>query len=251
MYYFASDIHLGAGSPEERRRTEREFVAWLRRVGEDAEAIFLCGDIFDFWFEYKEVIPKGFARTFGALSELTDRGVRVVFMAGNHDMWVGNYLSEECGLELYTAPRLFELGGKRVYVAHGDNLNVKGNWRLRAINRIFRSKLAFKLFSTLIHPDAALRFGHAWSDQSRTKHDKFEGLPPIENGAIQALIEHSQAVQRETPCDLYIYGHLHIPFEYHDAEGLNVLFTNDWKSEPQYIRMSEDGEARLEKLNNI
>ncbi|MFR9554668.1 MAG: UDP-2,3-diacylglucosamine diphosphatase, partial [Rikenellaceae bacterium] len=99
MYYFASDTHLGAGSIEEQRLTERLFVEWLERVSADAEAIFLCGDIFDFWFEYKRVVPRGFVRTLGTIASITDRGVRVIFMAGNHDMWVRDYLAVECGME--------------------------------------------------------------------------------------------------------------------------------------------------------
>ncbi len=251
MYYFASDVHLGAGTPQERRRTERKFVAWLNRVGEDAEAIFLCGDIFDFWFEYRRVIPKGFTRTFGALSQLTDRGVRVVFMAGNHDLWLGSYLSEECGLELYTSPRIFELGGRRVYVAHGDNLNVeRGDWKLRLMNRIFRSKSAYSLFSTFVHPDAALSFGLAWSNHSRRQHDDCEALPPVENRAVKALVEHSIAQQSQTPCDLYIYGHLHIPFEYRD-ERVHILFMNDWDCAPKYVELTEEGVAALRSVERV
>mgnify|MGYP000771996908 CR=1 FL=1 len=102
MYYFASDIHLGAGDEHSARAVERRFVAWLDKVSGDAEAIFLVGDIFDFWFEYRRVVPKGFVRTLGKLAELTDRGVRVVFFTGNHDMWVGDYLARECGVEIHT-----------------------------------------------------------------------------------------------------------------------------------------------------
>ena len=100
MIYFASDIHLGAGGRDATRRIERRFDAWLDRVADDAEAIFLLGDLFDFWFEYREVAPRGFVRTLGRLAALTDRGVRVVLLTGNHDMWVRDYLSAECGLEV-------------------------------------------------------------------------------------------------------------------------------------------------------
>lgn len=137
MHYFASDIHLGAGDPDAAREVERRFVAWLDRAGRDAESIFLVGDIFDFWFEYRRVVPKGFVRTLGKLAELTDRGVRVAFLTGNHDMWVGDYLTRECGVEVYTAPQLLTLGGRRIFVAHGDNMNIDGQPMLRLLNRIF------------------------------------------------------------------------------------------------------------------
>ena len=140
MYYFASDIHLGAGDPETARRTERRFVAWLDAAGRDAEAIFLLGDIFDFWFEYRRVVPKGFVRTLGKLAELTDRGVRVVFFTGNHDMWVGDYLARECGVEIHTAPQEVTLAGQRLFLAHGDNMRIEGQPALRLLNTVFRSR---------------------------------------------------------------------------------------------------------------
>ena len=111
MYYFASDIHLGAGGEAFAQQTERRFVRWLDDAAQDAEAIFLVGDVFDFWFEYRGVVPKGFVRTLGKLAELTDRGIRVVFFTGNHDMWVGDYLARECGVEIYTSPQHFRLNG--------------------------------------------------------------------------------------------------------------------------------------------
>ena len=136
MHYFASDIHLGAGDRTAAREVERRFVAWLDRAGRDAESIFLVGDIFDFWFEYRRVVPKGFVRTLGKLAELTDRGVRVVFLTGNHDMWVGDYLTRECGVEVYTASQLLTLGGRRIFVAHGDNMNIDGRPMLLSLIHI-------------------------------------------------------------------------------------------------------------------
>lgn len=137
MIYFASDIHLGAGSEEAARATERLFVRWLDEAARDAEAIFLVGDIFDFWFEYKRVVPKGFVRTLGKLAELTDRGIRVVFFTGNHDMWVTDYLTRECGVEICTAPQLMTLAGRRIFIAHGDNMRIDGQPMLKLLNRIF------------------------------------------------------------------------------------------------------------------
>ena len=124
MIYFASDVHLGGGTPQEARATERKFVAWLDMAARDAEAIFLVGDIFDFWFEYRRVVPQGFVRTLGKLAELTDRGIRVVLFTGNHDMWMGDYLPRECGVEIRTAPCTVSLCGRRIFIAHGDNMKI-------------------------------------------------------------------------------------------------------------------------------
>ena len=126
MHYFVSDIHLGSGSLTEQRRVEQAFLNFLTKIEGDAETLILAGDIFDFWFEYKEVAPKGFVRVLGRLAELSDKGVRVVMFTGNHDMWIGNYLAQECGIELYTSPQTLTIGGKRLFVAHGDNMNIQG-----------------------------------------------------------------------------------------------------------------------------
>ena len=130
MIYFASDIHLGAGGRDTARRIERRFDAWLDRVADDAEAIFLLGDLFDFWFEYREVAPRGFVRTLGRLAALTDRGVRVVLLTGNHDMWVRDYLSAECGLEVYTAPQEFLLAGD---LRFGHVVPVQKSFRMKKV----------------------------------------------------------------------------------------------------------------------
>ncbi|MFI3258655.1 MAG: UDP-2,3-diacylglucosamine diphosphatase [Rikenellaceae bacterium] len=243
MIYFASDIHLREG----HLTTEREFVAWLLRVSEDAEAIILGGDIFDFWFEYKRVIPMGFSRTLGTLSSLTDRGVRVIFIAGNHDMWLGDYLSRECGLEIYTKPHIFEFGDRRVHIAHGDNLNVRKDWKLQLINKIFRSKITFKLFSSLIHPDLALKFGQWWSNSSRKKHPVVVDVERTDGVGVEALVDYAQSVQNVTPCDYYIYGHLHYP-KVVEREGYKVLFTNDWSESPHFIKIDNEGVITLEKV---
>ena len=139
MHYFVSDIHLGAGTAAEARATERRFVAWLDRAAADAETIVLAGDIFDFWFEYGRVVPKGFVRTLGKLAELTDRGIRILFFTGNHDMWVTDYLARECGVEIRTAPQVLTLGSQRIFVAHGDNMRIEGQWLLQAMNALFLS----------------------------------------------------------------------------------------------------------------
>ena len=170
MYYFASDIHLGAGGPAAARAVEKRFVAWLDEVSRDADAVFILGDLFDFWFEYKRVVPKGFVRVLGKLCELTDRGIRVVFMTGNHDMWVRDYFEAECGVEVYTSPRIMELAGKRVFLAHGDNMKIDHLPVLRFMNAVFRSKTIRFLFSWLVHPDWAMRFGQWWSGKSRKRH---------------------------------------------------------------------------------
>ncbi|MFR9619591.1 MAG: UDP-2,3-diacylglucosamine diphosphatase [Rikenellaceae bacterium] len=247
MYYFVSDVHLGSAVFGDPREVERRFVAWLKSVETTAQTIFLCGDIFDFWFEYKRVVPKGFVRVLAQLAHLHDLGVRVVFMAGNHDMWIGDYLSLECGVELYTRPHIFEVAGRRVHVAHGDNLNVGGDLTLRLMNGLFRSSAVRSLFSCLIHPDLAMKFGQWWSGSSRKGH--VDVVPDYE-AAVGRLVDWVGGQHVTAQCDYYLFGHLHtMRRESNSEQGYEVVFINDWmRGEPHCAVIDEGGELRVEKI---
>lgn len=245
MHYFASDIHLGAGSEAEARATEQRFVAWLDRVAQDAETVVLVGDIFDFWFEYREVVPKGFVRTLGKIAELTDRGIRVLFFTGNHDMWMGDYLQRECGVELYTAPTELTIGSRRLFVAHGDNMNIDGQWVLQAMNAMFRSKALKWLFSWFVHPDWALRFGHWWSGHSRKQHAMHDALT---ESITEPLIAYARDYDREHEVDGYLFGHMHYARDYRD-EGLHVVLLGAWDCYPSYAVLDKEGNLTLKNLD--
>ncbi len=246
MYYFISDVHLGAGTKAEAKATQARFAEWLDSVAGSAKAIFLNGDIFDFWFEHKRVAPKGFVRILGRIASLTDSGVRVIFMTGNHDQWVGNYFETECGMEVYTAPMIFDIGTKRVYLAHGDNLKVRKNYSLRFMNYLFHSPFVRALFSELLHPDWLLKFGHWWSCSSRKKH--------IEHGdagrdiALESIIEHVECIHATTPCDCYIFGHLHTPIDRTLECGARVLLTDDWSQTPHMVVINSDEKIELKQI---
>lgn len=245
MHYFVSDIHLGAGSEAEARATEQRFVAWLDRVAEDAETIVLAGDIFDFWFEYREVVPKGFVRTLGKIAELTDRGIRVLFFTGNHDMWVGDYLQQECGVELFTTPQILTLGTRRIFVAHGDNMNIDGQWLLKAMNTMFRSRALRWLFSWFVHPDWALRFGHWWSGSSRKRHAQYDALT---EALTEPLIDYARTHACTHEVDDYLFGHMHYARDYR-AEGLHVVLLGAWDCYPSYAVLDAEGSLQLKKLD--
>ncbi len=253
MIYFAADIHLGRGG-ESARENERRFVAWLDRVGRDAEAIVLVGDIFDFWFEYREVVPKGFVRTLAKIAELTGRGVRVLFFTGNHDMWVRDYLQQECGMEVYTAPQLLTFAGKRLFIAHGDNLNIHGDWMLSLLNRIFRSRPLRWLFSWLVHPDWALRFGHWWSGRSCKSHEAAdrkasrEGVPGGFDATLtEPLIEYARTYARTHEVDHFLFGHMHFARDYRE-EGLHTVHLGGWEKHPSYAVLNASGDLTLKML---
>jgi UDP-2,3-diacylglucosamine hydrolase len=239
MIYFASDIHLGAGAPQEAKRTERAFCRWLDMVSADATEIYLLGDIFDFWFEHKRVAPKGFVRVLGRLAQLTDRGTRVVFFTGNHDMWCRDYLTVECGIEVYTNPRVMEVGGKMLHIAHGDNMNVGNQPMLKAMNAMFRSSALRWLFSWFIHPDAALKFGRWWSGKSRKSH----GKEPISVDMLGYLTEYARKHHSEdSRAEAYIFGHMHLAHRTTIEEGIEVLYLSDWSGEKAVYAVMDEAQ---------
>ena len=242
MHYFVSDIHLGSGDAKEQRRVERLFLNFLTKIEGDVETLFLVGDIFDFWFEYKEVVPKGSVRVLGRLAELHDKGVRIVMLTGNHDMWVGNYLTEECGIELYTKPQTFTIAGKTLFVAHGDNMNIKGQPILRAMNAIFRSKVLRWLASGLIHPNCFMRFGKWWSGQSRKSHGVDYG-PEI----LDHLIDYAVTYGVKHEVDYFVFGHFHYAVDVKTSE--RILFMGDWHTRPSYVALDNNGEIELKFYN--
>ena len=234
MIYFASDIHLGSGDKKAQRATEQRFVEWLKSIEPTAEVLFLVGDIFDFWFEYRRTVPKGFVRTLAQLANMTDKGIRIVMLTGNHDMWVGKYLTEECGVELYTTPQSFTFEGKRLYISHGDNTNIKGQPMLRLMNTFFRSKTLRFIASWLIHPDLFLKVGQWWSGSSRKAHKEQTDLKYLD-----PLIEFA-AEYKEQNIDHFIFGHIHIP---HQRD--NITFLGNWEAGCSWAELDKDGKITL------
>ena len=227
MYYFASDIHLGLKVGQTHATRERLFVRWLDEVSADAEAIFLVGDVFDFWYEYRRVVPKGFTRLLGKLSELTDRGVAVHFFPGNHDLWAFDYLQTECGVVLHRADyEILALAGKRVFIGHGDVFGKRGRGG-RLLSRVFRSRAIQWVFSTFVHPNAAMRFGHWWSGSNRK-------AKPIVRFASDFLKEHPGI-------DLFVCGHIHCAEIVPLAGGSRIAFLGEWIDRPTYGKLDQNG----------
>lgn len=244
MYYFAADIHLGMDGKMPSGERERLFVKWLDKVSADADAIFLVGDVFDFWFEYKKVVPKGFVRLLGKLAELTDRGVKIHFFTGNHDMWTYGYLRDECGLTVHYKAEVFELGGKKFFIAHGDNMYIKKPFMEKIMHAAFRSRFTIKAFSALVHPNLAMRFGQWWSAKSRKSHSRTH----VFRGEEEYLIEYARAYQscvRTVSVDYFIFGHIHCPQIYDMGEGHKAVFLGEWLYNPVYAVMDNDGNMEL------
>ena len=162
--YFASDFHLGYHISDSLSR-EKKIVSWLDSIKKDAKSIYLIGDIFDFWFEYKNVVPKGFVRLLGKIAELTDSGIGVHIIVGNHDLWMKDYLRKECGVKIHHEPITINEDNKTIFIGHGDGLG-PGEKSYKIINKIFKNKICQWLFAR-IHPNTALKIAHFWSKNSR------------------------------------------------------------------------------------
>lgn len=220
LYYFVSDVHLGlrVGSPEER---ERRFVRFLRALPPQTKALYLLGDIFDFWYEYRYVVPAGFVRTFGELASLSDRGVELYFFNGNHDIWTGNYFGKELGMKILSEPYHVEICGRNFCLGHGDGLG-KVDPGFRFLRALFHSSVARRVFNCL-HPRWAFSFAHAWSKHNRLSR-KQESLD------VTALPVYGFAVREASLCkvDYFVFGHFHFPSVTDVGNGARMFILGEW-----------------------
>jgi UDP-2,3-diacylglucosamine hydrolase len=227
--YFASDFHLGlpTGSPPVER--EKKVVSWLNSVAQDAKEIYLLGDIFDFWWEYKLVVPRGFTRFLGTVSEITDSGIPVHFFTGNHDMWVGDYLSDECGMTIHTSPITTLFNGKKFHLAHGEGLGTTSSG-YKILLSIFRNKPLQVMYSAL-HPSIGIGFGHRWSLNSRLGKGITKEFLGEEK---EDLIRYARSVLEKDKIDYFIFGHRHLAMTYNLQPKTKIVFLGDWIKNGSY-----------------
>lgn len=224
--YFLSDAHLGSRAIEHRRTHERRLVNFLDSLKDKASAIYLLGDMFDFWYEFKTVVPKGYTRFLGKLSELTDSGVEVHYFTGNHDLWCGDYLEKECGVILHREPMTVEIHGKEFFLAHGDGLGDPDK-KYQMLRRIFHNKFLQRLFSAL-HPRWSVEFGLNWAKHSRLK--RVDGKEPEYMGENKEyLVLYSKEYLKTHPnINFFIYGHRHIELDLMLSSSTRVMILGDW-----------------------
>ena len=243
--YFASDFHLGIPDRESSLEREKLLVEWLDVVKNDASEIFLMGDVFDFWFEYKFVVPKGYTRLLGKLAEITDSGIPVHLFRGNHDVWAFDYLKEELNIELHRSSVIREFDGKKFFLAHGDGLG-PGDNGYKFLKKVFGFKPNQFLFRWL-HPDIGARLGLYFSKKSRLaniyKEGKKEEKTKIEDEMLYkySLLKHEQNPE----IDFFIFGHLHTPTHVNIGGNAEMIILGDWLTNFSY-GVFEDGEMKLE-----
>ena len=241
--YFASDNHLGAPTMEESRPREVKFVQWLDTIKADAGAIFLMGDLFDFWFEYKTVVPKGFTRTLGKLAELTDAGIPIYYFVGNHDLWMDGYFEEELNIPVFHKPQQYSINGKTFFIGHGDGLGPddKGFKRMK---KVFIHPIS-KWFFRWLHPDLGVRLGQYFSVKNKLISGD-EDAQFLEDK--EWLVQYALRKLDTQHYDHFIFGHRHLPLEI-DLNGKST-YTNlgDWIQYYTYAVL-EESQLTLKKFN--
>lgn len=229
--YFLSDVHLGASVLNNHRERELQLVRWLNEIRTDCAVLYLLGDIFDFWFEYKRVVPKGYVRFLAKICEFTDNGIEVHFFTGNHDIWAFDYLCQECGMIIHTRNEIADINGKHFLIGHGDGLdpNDKGYLFLK---KAFHNRFLQRCFR-LIHPDLGIAIANKWSSHSRLENgrieaDKFKGEEKEET------VRYCRQVLKNEHFDYFIFGHRHLPMDIQLSPSSHYINTGDWISHYTY-----------------
>ncbi|HLP56168.1 MAG TPA: UDP-2,3-diacylglucosamine diphosphatase [Fluviicola sp.] len=243
--YFASDFHLGVPNAESSLEREKRVVRWLSSIENDAHEIFLVGDLFDFWFEYKNAIPKGFVRLQGKIAGLTDRGIPVHFFTGNHDMWMFDYFPKELGVTVNRSNIEREWNGKMFFIGHGDGLGPGDRW-YKFMKRCFEARWTRWCFARL-HPNFGIGMANFWSRKSRAatgdSDSKFLGE---EN---EWLVIYSKEQLQEKHRDYFIFGHRHLPMDIRLNERSRYINLGEWLHYNTYA-VFDGQELRLEKFDN-
>ncbi len=225
--YFASDAHLGARFHKESLDVEKRLVRWLESIKEDAMAIYFLGDMFDYWYEYKYVVPKGYTRFLGKLAELSDSGVEIHFFIGNHDIWMFDYLPQEIGAIVHRDVMTVDLLGKRFFLGHGDEVDYRSK-AFRFIRALFRNRFCQWLYAG-IHPRWSFGFALGWSLNSRKKGLKTEEAQKYQGEANEYLVHFAKEYVKTHPdINFFIFGHRHLLLDLMLTHSCRLVVAGDW-----------------------
>ena len=234
--YFASDFHLGVPTKKASLEREKKLVRWLKSIKQEAHAVFIVGDIFDFWFEYKWTIPKGFIRFQGKIAEFVDDGIPVIFFTGNHDMWMFNYFTDELNVPIYRTNQIYSFNNKKIMVGHGDGLG-PGDYTYKFLKNIFANKMCQWLFAR-IHPNLGMSIANRWSRNSRISssmnEEKFLGDK-------EYLVAYCKDEESKEHHDYYIFGHRHLPLDLPIGKSSRYINLGEWVNHCSYAEF--DGET--------
>ena len=230
--YFMSDLHLGAGYIPDPKAHERRICDFLERIADDASDLYLLGDILDYWFEYRYVVPRGYVRFFGTLARLADSGVKIHWFIGNHDIWIFDYLRDEIGLEVIDGWQVREIMGKRFFLTHGDGVGRTAPL-FKALRSVFRNPVCQKIYSG-IHPRWTIPFANGWSASSRGKD--YSTPPPFdgENESLTMFCRDWMERNDTEKIDYFVFGHRHALVDYPLSEQTRMIILGDWISHDSY-----------------
>jgi len=232
--YFVSDAHLGAWFHKDSLAIERKLTRWLESIRHDALAVYFLGDIFDYWYEYKYVVPKGFTRFLGKIAEMADEGIEIHFFIGNHDIWMFDYLPKEIGAVIHRDVLTVDLLGKRFLLGHGDEIDYRSKG-FRFIRSLFRNKLCQTLYASL-HPRWTFGFALGWSLNSRKKGLKHKSAPKYEGEDNEFQIQYAKEYLKSHPdINFFIFGHRHIMLDLMLSKTARILISGDWMQFFSYI----------------
>jgi len=221
--YFISDVHLGAPGLKNNRERELLFAKWLDEIKDDVAELYLLGDIFDFWWDYKKVVPRGFTRILGRIADLADRGVDIHFFTGNHDLWAFDYLTEELGVTVHHNEIVREIKGKKFFLAHGDGLDANDKGYL-FLKKIFTNKTLQWMFSRL-HPNFAFALAHKWSKSRQIAKVNF--IDEFDENK-EGLFKFAENFLKEELVDYFIFGHRHVMLNTKIGENSKFILLGDW-----------------------
>ena len=243
--YFLSDFHLGAPDEKSSLVREKKLVRFFDSIRHDAAQIFIVGDIFDFWYEYKEVVPRGYVRLLGKLAELTDAGIPIHFFVGNHDMWMHDYFQKELNISVYFEPKVFEFNQKIFYIGHGDGLG-PGDHGYKFIKKIFRNPLCQWAFGQL-HPTWGIGLANYFSRKSRVKTGNSDEIFLGEDK--EWLILYCREILEQKHYDYFIFGHRHFPLDFSLGADSKYINLGDWIRNFTYA-IFDGKEMELKKWND-
>lgn len=225
--YFASDFHLGAPNHAKSLERERKICSWLDSIKTDAQMVFLVGDLFDFWFEYKHAVPKGYIRFLGKLAELSDMGIKLVIFTGNHDMWQRDYFEKELKAVINREPKTYLINDRKFLIGHGDGLG-PGDYGYKILKKIFNNSIAKFMFGSLLHPSVGLKLGYLWAGHSWARHEKQKDVYVFETKEKEILYNYCEEIEAITHHDYYIFGHRHYKFDLKVGQNSRYINLGDW-----------------------
>lgn len=243
-YYFVSDVHLRPSAPD-AHIPERRFLSFLEKAQKDAASIYLLGDIFDYWYEYKYTIPRGYVRVLGKLAELADSGVKLFFMPGNHDVWMYDFFSSELGGQIVKQPFFVDIGGSSFCLGHGDGLGYT-SFGFSLLRSIFHCKFLQRLYSA-IHPRWSFALGYAWSAHSRKVKNLNSDFVPQFKGTQEPIYQYALKISSDRNVNCFVFGHFHTPTCQILPGGGQFFILGEWSASGEYL-VYDSSEKKFEFL---